>query len=929
MKYNKLISFILVVILSFCSVTCVQQVFAASSGISEPVSTDASKGLIDALGVDIINENESLVTRGEFVYALIQLVKCGPVTLSPLPFKDVKEDDFYASSLRYALALQVVSYADSFDGDSAITWAQAAKMLVTALGRNIEASLNGGWPHGYIYVASRAKLGHETSLKNFDDTIDRNELYILLKNFLCSYTYEIDGISGERIKYNGDKTVLELFYGITKIDGIITSNSYTSLYDYTATSSQGYIEIDEITYKYSGECKVGDRVTAYIEEESSDSIADVVYLDSSPTLYLTICADDLINKNNGKLEYVDSEGIEKTINIVQHPAVIYNGKAYPGFDIFSVSGVDSRIEFTDNNKDGNYDVIRVYKADYMYVDSVDTLTEIIIDKNEGFIDLGDDNDIFYTVISNGKSVDISEIKPSSLITYYVSNDKKLYEFYIDYDMVTGVVSEYNSAKDEYIIDGVAYPVSYYFIQHYSNQVALGTKATFLASQGGAIVAISSLKSSDFKYGYLINISMPKGLEENIRAKMLTKDDGIKVFEISKKALLNGTHAASLDEIYALLRAYIDAQDTSVQNHLNADIPKYTLITATSLIRYSASNDGIISMIDTADFTGQLNGNEGLYNRLTQYKYPAEKITGTTKQHLYSDISYIKSTKMLHPYFRIDENAELFVVNIGENMDEEKKYTCADGSYFTTHSKPLTSRFIAYDVDAVGQISAAVLFTGSIGGKLENESPSGIVTSITKAIAPDEEKGIKITLLSDGEYNSYYVTDSDVLKNTILNTGVDIDENNKDMYLNTDATMDDPLIDVGDYIRVACDRNNIVTSIGIEFDASEHKILRKFEHHASEEIDYYYGPVYAKSNGLISIIPSMLDEFESEREIEDRSRYTLNVSGLLATVYDSVTGVVSISLTDEILSYQIAGFGCSNVLIKLDKNGAVSDIVIYK
>lgn len=926
MNFNRILSFIMAVSVLLCAVVSSPSLAQATSHTAVSASADAAGGLIEALGIDVVCDNNEGVTRGEFVYALMQTLKCSVSQLTDLPYEDVSENDFFASSLHYALALRIVSPAERFDGNSPITWQQAAKMMVMALGRDIEASLRGGWPYGYVYVAKSAHLDDGALFEGIDDTINADELCILLKNFLTSYIYQIDGISGENFEYDGSKTVLEAFYGISQTEGIVTCNHHTALYDSNAASAEGFIEIGEITYKYNGESEVGEFVTAYIKEKTSGYASEVIYLDNSASFSFKIYADELADIKNGKIEYYDADGNIKTKSTIQHPSIIYNGKAYSGFDILSVSGRDSWIEAVDNNEDGRIDVIRVYSAQYMYVDSVDTLKGLIIDKNEGVIDLKASNDIKYTIQSGNESADLSAIIPSSVITYYKSHDSKLYHFVTDSDTITGVLSEYDSGENAYIIDGVTYPCTNYFTAHYSNSFTIGAKAALIISPNGAIIALSSIKSSDIAYGYLIDIAPATGLETGLKVKMFTKDDGVATFRINEKTKLNGSHPPSLGAMELALRTYIDERDASIRAHLTASTPKYIFITATSLVRYSADDEGVISQIDTADAVGQLTGDELTDDSLTRYAFPFDSVSGGgSTRHVYSGIYYLKSSKMLHPYFKMDEKAQIFLVNLSDDVDDEKKYSVVDSSYFNTHTHIETAKFIPYDVDETGCLATAVLFTGSIGaGALSDDSPGGVVTSITKAVAPDEEQGIKFTLLSNGEYKSYFVTDVDVLKTMDLDTNGDQVSD----IVNEAASFDNPGFSVGDYLRVESDWRSIVTVIGKEFDSDTLTLLKTFENHGGEEIDYYYGPVYAKSNGVISMIPSMLDSFEADRDISKRSRYSFNVSGLVS-VYDRATDAVTISSVDEILSYRISGENCHKILIKLDKNEAVEDIVIYK
>ena len=50
--------------------------------------------------------------------------------------------------------------------------------------------------------------------------------------------------------------------------------------------------------------------------------------------------------------YYDEKDDIKRKSVADFPAIIYNGKAYPDYDINSISGIDSYLEAVDNNDDG-------------------------------------------------------------------------------------------------------------------------------------------------------------------------------------------------------------------------------------------------------------------------------------------------------------------------------------------------------------------------------------------------------------------------------------------------------------------------------------------------------------------------------------------------------------------------------------------------
>ena len=125
---KKLLCVVLSVVL-LCGVSApMTSVVAAESELAKPAD------LLTALGVDVKIENPDAVTRSEFLYILMQILKYTPNTDAQIPFSDISSYDYYYPVIKYALDTGIISSADKFYPFSEIQFQDACKMMISALG---------------------------------------------------------------------------------------------------------------------------------------------------------------------------------------------------------------------------------------------------------------------------------------------------------------------------------------------------------------------------------------------------------------------------------------------------------------------------------------------------------------------------------------------------------------------------------------------------------------------------------------------------------------------------------------------------------------------------------------------------------------------------------------------------------------------------
>lgn len=179
---------------------------AAVSAVSFPdVDESASyAGAVDALTtLGIVNGDdngkfnpENTVTRAEFAKMVVEALGAGNEAASSTDtdFVDAK-GHWAAGYIEVGVAKEFINGYDetTFGPDDQVTYAQAVKMLVAAIGYETYASMQGGWPSGYLaYGSSLDIIAGVTGVSN-DTALTRAQCAVLIYNTLKAPICKVDG----------------------------------------------------------------------------------------------------------------------------------------------------------------------------------------------------------------------------------------------------------------------------------------------------------------------------------------------------------------------------------------------------------------------------------------------------------------------------------------------------------------------------------------------------------------------------------------------------------------------------------------------------------------------------------------------------------------------------------------------------------------
>lgn len=549
---NRIIS-IITVVLIFLSA------FTPAHGASidfESHTYDNEVAFLRTLGFidDKIDDNLSTATvsRGEYAAMMVRAVGQEDYAQRGVfeqKFKDVPKSHTYYNYISASVELGLFNGTSNgtFEPNMPVTMNQAVTVAVKAINMNAIAEAKGGYPAGYIRVASENEL--LKNVKQISDSSDarRADIYVLLYNTLHANIAIYDSISGGDFGftiYEG-KNLLSENHKIYWIEGVIEANSVTSVDG--NTTAEGEIRIgSNILYsdiKHT-EDSVGKRVLCYYKEDSKGKKNVVAVETSRDNKMIVISSDDIVGFDSQSGIYTISDSKEDVkIKIGTSYSLIYNKKYLRGSNVSVMKPNAGTVTLVDNNDDNIYDVVFVDEFFNIVVDKYDSVSNIICDANPNqpianksitrTIKINDFDNVF-------ADFEFANLEKGDIISVYISLDNKVVTLAETREKILGTVNELeqNEYGTSYVIGGVSYKLSK-DVRFSPSSIVLGADYTiYLDAMGRIANAIPVTNSS---VGYMLEISNPTGsLDKSIYARLMLLSGDVLELKLAEKICLR-TH----------------------------------------------------------------------------------------------------------------------------------------------------------------------------------------------------------------------------------------------------------------------------------------------------------------------------------------------------------------------------------------------------
>lgn len=507
--------------------------------------------LLYNLGIVEGNENgefmpDASVRRIEFAVMILRMLKMDGFAMSG-EFDDIPSTHWayqYAGTLKSMGIVEGIG-DNLFGIDMDVTYDQALKMLVSALGYANIAEQQGGYPDGYNAMA--VTLGITEDVPMTTGAVNRLSAALLIENCL-----EADMLKPGQEDTKDPDNILEDTLRYTKMRGTVDAT-----FDANGSENLKYNEIviNGVRYKLDLEnCIIdttglfGRTVEYYVTEKDYEQVISHIRAVGQDVESITADADDIAATTtktqfnyyvNDKLK---SETIETPTN------VYYNGRQIPTASVTDalMKPSDGYVTITDLDNNGSYETVQIkeYKTK-LATRATDTM---IYATYGGNLDLEDYKhvEIYY----GGEEVGMSDIQPGDVLSVSTDMDGTSAYIIISRTSVEGKITrtrttsrgvqvcniELGSTVAEHSVDK-AYKAAADANAYGVSKIGIGTEGRFyltaygkiagyekvtIADDGEEVTGSLYTRKNDMLYGYLWSSQLVFDGEDMLVMKVLTE-----------------------------------------------------------------------------------------------------------------------------------------------------------------------------------------------------------------------------------------------------------------------------------------------------------------------------------------------------------------------------------------------------------------------
>lgn len=558
----KRILSVLIVMSMLFSLVCINA--SAADYVTENTQLDVLKALeiVKGYGSDE-TKAFSVMKKSTFISFLLNMTEGGKYSAG-----------YDADALKEAESLGIIAKAADVSDTDTLKKEEAIKMAMCLLGYGQVCEESGGYPMGYAAKAAGVGL---TSGLSLSSEVTNAEAYNLLFNTMgTGISMPISyGPSGSIYVGYEDKTVLNVYRKIYEVNGIVTANRTSGLYETTATDA-GAVMINEERFSDPNEIMynfLGYDVLAYAKQ-ISDTEYEIIYGEiDNKVKVIEIDSEDVkfVASDISSIEYfTDAEsGKTHTVNIPKTVALLYNNVVCSDYTAADFKLPNGHITLIDNDGKGSFDVIKLDSYKAMIVSSVSVNSNVITGEYsyEGSLNKielekyknSGDNVLFFL---DGSAASINDVKAGDVLSVYASKsgENKSIVIYITRNKTNAAVTMYNQSEKEVICGDIIYEASdlYYEAaakgESYAEPISSGNSYAFWFDKNGKIVAARVESTDRLQYGYVKSVAKTQDIEPTMVLRIFGDDAEWKTINCADRVRVNGENRAEIMNLKARIEA---------------------------------------------------------------------------------------------------------------------------------------------------------------------------------------------------------------------------------------------------------------------------------------------------------------------------------------------------------------------------------------
>lgn len=731
-------------------------VFAANIEFSDvDEKTQFSTAIYELVADGVINGYEdstfrpnNTISRAEFAKVIgIALEGKGAIWDATVTnFTDAK-GHWAVPYISYAATMGIINgYEDgTFRPDKPVTYAEAVKMIVCALGYGpvVDTTLV-PWYTGYIQIADSIGLT-KNAVANADNGAPRGLVAQLISNMKTCKKLVFSGVDS-----NGNPKYETQDQDTYSDEGVVIGVYDKSLRGSELALSRNQIRIGNKTYTLSNSLGDSDAYAEYLGksveysyEDKNKLIINSIWLSSrNETAEVTV--DQLDYSDGQKVYYYEKSQDTKhsTYTLDSNLYIVYNGVGVPSSRIntafiknaFNIE--TGSVIFYNNDADSAMDVafIENYKT-YVLGSSplADKGVYTINDKNGlvSPVSIDEDTADVYKVTSAGSrpvSASISNIPSNAVVSVGLPLETTASKVVFSTATKSGVIEAMDSNCEEIKIGSTTYGVSPYFrkliASNSKEKPTVGSNVTAYLDYLGRIVS-TKINSSSTPYGYLVDYYLYG--RDTYNVDILTTRGKIETYSLADKVRVNGGESIEKANVPAKLKAsaaYVN-NEKNAEYKVNAEYSQ--------LVKYELSGQEI-TKIQTV---GQGDGN---INKSTS--------TNCSTKYIYNEMGNNFVDGSGRTVFNMNNYTIVFAVP-ADRAAEEKKYAASDSTYFNDGDAVFVE---AYDFADGGKTASVVVCYIEKGSSASNEKVKGNTATSIIVGKINLGEAAKFTLLTMGDTN---------------------------------------------------------------------------------------------------------------------------------------------------------------------------------